>query len=65
MANGQTRILAFKPILEDGVGNSTQTEEKTNLGTIDEFAEVLENKLNEFYKKITDSKKKKEVVADE
>ena len=65
MANGQTRILTFKPILEDGVGNSTQTEEKTNLGTIDEFAEVLENKLNEFYKKITDSKKKKEVVADE
>ena len=65
MANGQTRILTFKPFTEDGVGNSTQMEEKSKIGGIDEFTEVLENKLNEFYKKITDQKKKKEVVADE
>lgn len=65
MSNGQTRILTFKPILDNGVDNSTQNAEKSNLGNIDEFTEVLENKLNEFYKRITDTKKKKEVISDE
>jgi hypothetical protein len=65
MPNGQTRILTFKPILDNGAGNSTQNAEKSNLGNIDEFTEVLENKLNEFYKRITDTKKKKEVISDE
>lgn len=69
MSNGQTRILTFKPIFDNGASNSTSNEEKTNLTTINEFTEVLESKLDEFYKKITASKtgsaKKKEVIADE
>lgn len=65
MANGQTRILSFKPILNEGVEENTQSEEKLKIDGIEEFTEVLENKLNEFYKKITDTKKKKEVIADE
>ena len=69
LPNGQTRILTFKPILDSGVNNLSNNTEKLNLGGIDEFTEVLENKLDEFYKKIsatkTNSSKKKEVIADE
>lgn len=69
LSNGQTRISTFKPILDNGVDNSSQNLEKTNLGSIEEFTEVLETKLEEFYKKIsgakTNSSKKKEVSADE
>lgn len=69
MTNGQTRILTFKPVLNGDTDNLSQNTEKLNLNTIDEFTEVLENKLEEFYKKITSVKttnsKKKEVSADE
>lgn len=65
LTNGQTRILTFKPILNKEADNSSQSDLKVNLGGIDEFTEVLENKLNEFYKRITDTKKKKEVISDE
>ena len=68
-ANGQTRILTFKPILNNEADNSSQSDLKVNLGGIDEFTAVLENKLDEFYKKIsgtkTSSTKKKEVSTDE
>lgn len=65
VANGQTRILTFKPFENDKASNSSIEEEKTKLGSIDEFTEVLETKLNELYNKITSTKKKKEVSADE
>ena len=64
-ANGQTRILTFKPFESDKVSNSSVEEEKTNTSGIEEFTEVLETKLNELYNKITAPKKKKEVSADE
>ena len=69
LSNGQTRILTFKPILDNGVDNSSQNEEKSNLGGIDEFTEVLDAKFEELYKRLSETKqsntKKKEVIADE
>ena len=69
LSNGQTRILTFKPLLDNEANTLSPNEEKLNLTTIDEFTEVLESKLDEFYKKIcgtkTSSTKKKEVSADE
>lgn len=69
LSNGQTRILAFKPISDNGVDALSSNAEKLNTNTINEFTEVLESKLEEFYKKITSAKttnsKRKEVSADE
>lgn len=69
LQNGQTRILTFKPLLDEEANTLSPNEEKMNLTTINEFTEVLENKLEEFYKKITSAKttnsKRKEVSADE
>lgn len=69
LANGQTRILTFKPISNNEADNSSQSDLKSNLGGIEEFTEVLESKLDEFYKRITSTKtqngKKKEVSTDE
>lgn len=69
LSNGQTRILTFKPLLDNEANTLSQNTEKLNLTTIDEFTEVLENKLEEFYKKITSAKttnsKRKEVNVDE
>jgi hypothetical protein len=69
LTNGQTRILTFKPILDNRVDNSSQNDEKSNLCGIDEFTEVLDAKFEELYKRIAETKpvnsKKKEVVADE
>lgn len=69
LANGQTRILTFKPIENAEVGNSTQNENKSKISGIDEFKEVLDSKFEEFYKRISETKattnKKKEVIADE
>lgn len=69
MANGQTRILSFKPISNNGVNENTPNTKKTNLDGTDKFAEVLDAKFEELYKRIADIKpvnsKKKEVSADE
>jgi hypothetical protein len=69
LPNGQTRILSFKPILEDRADKVSTNAEKLNLGGIQEFTEVLESKLEEFYKRISETRsssgKKKEVNADE
>ena len=69
MANGQTRILSFKPILNNGVDENALNAEKTNSDGIDKFTEVLDAKFEELYKRIADMKpannKKKEVSADE
>lgn len=69
MPNGQTRILSFKAILDEEIGNSSQNTFKADLGGIQEFTEVLESKLNDLYERIVSSKQpksvKKEVNADE
>ena len=65
LPNGQTRILVFKPVEYNEANHSSQNEEKSKTSGIEEFTEVLESKLNELYKKITDTKKKKEVNTDE
>jgi hypothetical protein len=69
MANGQTRISRFKPISNNGLDENMPNTEKTNLGGIDKFTELLDDKFEELYKRISDIKpvnsKKKEVSADE
>ena len=69
LPNGQTRILSFKPISADRADEASFNAEKLNLGGIQEFTEVLESKLEEFYKRISETRpssgKKKEVSADE
>ena len=69
LQNGQTRILTFKPFFDGEADNSSQNDLKTNLGGIEAFTEVLDNKLEELYKKIVTTKtttnRKKEVSADE
>lgn len=69
LQNGQTRILTFKPISNDGANEITREEEKSNIGGIEKFTEVLDCKLEELYKRLSETKqsntKKKEVIADE
>ena len=69
MSNGQTRILTFKPLLEDNPNTLSNNEEKTK---IDTFALVLEGiqtdikALNDKLDKISKpTKTKKEVLEDE
>ena len=69
MSNGQTRILTFKPLLEDNPNTLSNNEEKTK---IDTFALVLEGiqtdikALNDKLDKISKPiKAKKEVLEDE
>lgn len=69
MPNGQTRILTFKPLLEDNTENSPQSELQ---GQIDGFNEVLRaiqediKALGDKVDKITKpNKTKKEVIEDE
>ncbi len=47
MANGQTRILTFKPLLEDSPNNLLLNEEKLKIGISDEVTEVFANMLNQ------------------
>lgn len=69
LSNGQTRILSFKPIENDGVSNSIPEVKKSNTDGIEKFTEVLDTKFEELYKRISDTKqsnsKKKEVNVDE
>ena len=69
MPNGQTRILTFKPLLEDEANTLSNDEEKSK---IDTFALVLEGiqtdikALNDKLDKISKpTKTKKEVLEDE
>lgn len=60
LANGQTRILTFKPVLDDDTNNVSCTEEKLKIGLSDEATEVfmkrfdeLENKISQFEQLLT------------
>lgn len=47
MANGQTRILTFKPIIEDDPNNLSLSEKKLKIGISDEATEVFMDVLNQ------------------
>ena len=71
LANGQTRILTFKPVLDDEPNNSATEYEKSNLDALDglktalyEQMELVNERLDKIEKNIRVSKGKKE-VADE
>lgn len=71
LPNGTTRILTFKPILDDKIDKSTLDEEKLNL---EEFNKVLvgiqndiqslNDKIDKISKPSTSTKGKKEVIED-
>ena len=72
LPNGTTRILIFKPTLDDGVDENTLEEEKLN---VEQFNKVVEGILNEIQtinskidkisKPSTTTRGKKEVSEDE
>lgn len=71
LPNGTTRILTFKPSLDNGIDENTLDEEKLN---VEQFNKVVEGILNEIQtinlkidkisKPGTSTKAKKEVVED-
>ena len=72
LPNGTTRILTFKPVLDNGVDENTLEEEKLN---VEQFNKVVEGILNEIQtinskidkisKPSTTTRGKKEVTDDE
>ena len=73
LANGQTRILTFKAILDEEGNNSSSEEEKFKIEPSDEFLEVFQNMFDGVLERIDklekslkpNSRTKKEVLADE
>ena len=69
LPSGQTRISVFKPFENDGASNSIPETQKANTDGIEEFTKALDDKFEELYKRLSESKptnaKKKEVNADE
>ena len=67
MPNGQTRILTFKPVLDDNPNTLSQNEEKLNLEVLGEVLEGIQNDiktLTDKIDKIKPTRAKKEVVED-
>ena len=73
LANGQTRILTFKAILDEEGNNLSSEEEKIKIEPSDEFLEVFQNMFDGVLERIDklekslkpNSRAKKEVSADE
>ena len=72
LPNGTTRILTFKPILDDRVDENTLEEEKLNLGQINDVLVDIQNEIQTINSKIdkiskpsTTTRGKKEVSEDE
>lgn len=67
MANGQTRILTFKPVLDDNPNTLSQNEEKLNLEVLGQVLEGIQNDiktLTDKIDKIKPTRAKKEVQDD-
>jgi Mg2+ and Co2+ transporter CorA len=71
MTNGQTRILTFKPILDDNTDNSANTSEKAKIELLEQFTEtfnekisVINEKIDKIEKYLKPAKVKKEVDSD-
>lgn len=69
MPNGQTRILTFKPLLDDESNNSTPEEEKLKFTTFERVLEGIQADIKALTDKVDKISKpnrvKKEVDADE
>ena len=67
MPNGQTRILTFKPVLDDNPNTLSQNEEKLNLEVLGQVLECIQNDiktLTDKIDKIKPTRVKKEVQDD-
>lgn len=72
LPNGTTRILTFKPSLDNGVGENTLDEEKLNLGHFNDVLigiqneiQTINSKIDKISKPSTSTRGKKEVTDDE
>lgn len=69
LPNGQTRILTFKPILDDNPNTLSNDEEKLKFDTIEQVLGGIQNDIKTINEKIDKINKptrsKKEVVEDE
>ena len=69
MANGQTRILTFKPVLEDNPNTLSQNEEKLNFEVLGQVLEGIQSDIKTLTEKLDKISKptrvKKEVAEDE
>lgn len=59
LQNGTTRILTFKPVLEDNPSNLSPNEEKMKIGLSDDVTEVFMKRFDELEKRIDDLMPKK------
>lgn len=69
MANGQTRILTFKPVSDDNPNTLSQDEEKLNLEVLGQVLEGIQSDIKTLTEKLDKISKptraKKEVTEDE
>ena len=54
LQNGTTRILTFKPVLEDNTNNVSSDKEKLKIGLSDEVTDVFMKRFDELEKRIED-----------
>ena len=59
LQNGTTRILTFKPVLEDNTNNLSSDTEKLKISLSDEFTEAFMKRFDELEKRIDDLMPKK------
>ena len=59
LSNGQTRILTFKPVLEDNPNNLSSDTEKLKISLSDEVTDVFMKRFDELEKRIDDLMPKK------
>lgn len=52
LANGTTRLIAFKPILDEEVNNLSQSEIKTEIGAFNDVLDTIQNDLRMLNDKI-------------
>ena len=62
LQNGTTRILTFKPILEDNTNNLSYDTEKLKISISDDVTEVFMKRFDELEKRIDDLMPKKTVA---
>ena len=69
MPNGQTRILTFKPVLDDNPNTLSQNEEKLNFEVLGQVLEGIQSDIKTLTEKLDKISKptrvKKEVTEDE
>lgn len=65
MPNGQTRILTFKPVLEEEPNNLSVTQEKFNISAFSEVLEGIQNEIRLINEKIDKIPKPTKVKREE